>query len=115
MRASVGCWTAGGILTPPAFGSNTQVPRGMAKLPLELRVPRRAGEGDDVADVLHAGEVHHHPLQTQPEAGVRRGAELAQLQIPPVILFRQALLPDGGEQDVVALFALAAADDLTDA
>src|SRR4051794_2560990 len=76
---------------------------------LELGIAGRAGERDDVADVLHAGEVHHHPFQAEAEAGVGSSAELAQFQVPPVRLLRQALLPDGAEEDVVALLALAAA------
>ena len=52
----------------------------------ELPMPRRAGEGDHVADVGHAGEEHQQALEAEAEAGVRHGAVAAQVGIPPVIL-----------------------------
>ena len=53
---------------------------------LEVGVAGGAGEGQDVADVRDAGEVHDHALEAHAEAGVLRGAVLAQLQIPPIVL-----------------------------
>ena len=38
---------------------------------LELGVLRRAGEGDDVADVLHAGDEENQALETEAETSVR--------------------------------------------
>src|SRR4051794_14945359 len=37
--------------------------------PLELRVSRRPREGNYIADVFHAGEVHEHAFEAHPEAG----------------------------------------------
>src|SRR5215217_1037739 len=75
----------------------------------------RAKEGDHVADVLHAGEVHQHALEPQTEPRMWRRAELAQLEVPPVGLFGKRLGPDLLEEDVVPFFALASADDLANA
>src|SRR5262245_15546409 len=74
---------------------------------LELRRPGHARERNDVANVLHSGHVHEHPLQAEPEPRVRRRAVLAEIQVPPIGLFGQAVRLDLLLDDVVALFALA--------
>ena len=38
------------------------------QLALEIAVPRGAREGDHVADVLHAGDVHDEALEAEAEA-----------------------------------------------
>ena len=38
------------------------------QLALEIAMPGRAGEGDHVADVLHAGDVHDEALEAETEA-----------------------------------------------
>ena len=43
------------------------------------------GEGLDIADVGHAGQVHDGPLKTEAEPGVRTTAETADIEIPPVV------------------------------
>src|SRR5260370_41301231 len=88
-----------------------------AAMALELGVPGSTGEGNYVADVLHAGEVHEHSLKAHTEAGVLHAAEAAQVQIPPVGLFFETVgghFANALEKDVVALFALAAADDFAE-
>ena len=49
---------------------------------LELRRPGRAGVGNHVADVGHAGAELDHPFQPQAETGVRHAAETAEAQAP---------------------------------
>ena len=51
---------------------------------LELRVSRRPRKRDHVADVGHAGDKLHGPLQAQPETRVWHAAETTQVEIPPV-------------------------------
>src|ERR1039457_3579358 len=58
---------------------------------LKLRVARRSGERDDVADVLHPRQIHQHALEAHAEARVVDAAEAAQIQIPPVGLFLQTV------------------------
>ena len=68
-----------------------------------------------VADVADAREVHHHALEAQAEARVAAGAVATQVAVPPVILRVHAQLTDAALQQLQALLALAAADDLADA
>ena len=49
---------------------------------LEVRIPRCAREGDDIADIFKAGEIHHHSFQSQTEAGVGDGPVPAQVEEP---------------------------------
>src|ERR1019366_952175 len=72
--------------TPEVSG----IPRELV-LPLKLRVARSPRERDDVADVLHPGEIHQHALKAHAEAGVRHAAEPAQIQVPPVVFFLQTV------------------------
>src|SRR3954454_11118451 len=58
---------------------------------LKLRVARSARERNHVADILHPGQVHHHPLEAHAEAGMFDPAEAPQVQIPPVVLFLQTM------------------------
>src|SRR4051794_20070209 len=84
-------------------------------MPSELGVARGARKRDDVADVLHAGQVHQHALDTEAKPRVRSRAKLAKLEVPPVSGLGQLLGADLLEQNIVALFALTASDDLSDA
>ena len=43
----------------------------------------RPGEGNDVADVLHASDEEDEPLETKAEAGVRTGSITTGVEIPP--------------------------------
>src|SRR4026209_3044031 len=81
---------------------------------LKLGVARCTREGNYIADVFEAGEVHHHPFQPQPEPGVRHGAETAQVEIPPIGFFVPAGLPQPAQYNLIALFTLTAADDFAD-
>src|SRR5438046_986974 len=75
---------------------------------LKLRRARSARERNHVADVFHAGEIHHHPLQTQAKARVWRRAVASQIQIPLIVLQIESLGADLFGKHVVPLLALAA-------
>jgi hypothetical protein len=62
--------------------------------------------------VLDAADPRDGALEPEPEAAVREGAVLAQVEIPAVRLHRQPFVRDAGEQLVVIVLALRAADDL---
>ena len=68
-----------------------------------------------VADVVHTGEIHHHPLEAQAVACVTAGAVAPQVAVILVILRIHAQLLDAGFQYIQTLLALAAADDLANA
>jgi hypothetical protein len=48
----------------------------------ELAVAGRPREGDDVADVAHAGDEHQQALETKAESGVGDGAVFPEVRIP---------------------------------
>ena len=50
----------------------------------KLRALGHAREGNAVADVGHAGDELNQPLEAQPEARVRDGAESSQIDVPPI-------------------------------
>jgi hypothetical protein len=75
----------------------------------EIGMPHRAWERQHVADIGNACHVHHKALKTQAKAGVLHRAEAPQIKVPAVVLFLQAQLPDAGQQDVMPLLTLAAA------
>jgi len=77
-------------------------------------VAGEAGEGDDVADVFHAGGEEDEALEAEAEAGVGDGAVFAQLEVPPVVVSVEAVVFDFLFEDVEPLFALRAADDFAD-
>src|SRR5262245_34511890 len=72
---------------------------------LELRVPGRSWEGNHVADVRHAGDKLHHPLEAQTEAGVGHAAEAAQIEVPPIVGLVEALLVHAGFENIEPIFA----------
>ena len=59
---------------------------------LEFGIAGRSGERNHVADVGHARDELDDAFQSQPESGMRHGAEPAQIQIPPVVVRDQVLL-----------------------
>src|SRR5699024_8164142 len=85
------------------------------KMGSEVRVAGRAGEGEHVADVAHARQVHDEALKPDAEARVLDPAVAAQVEIPPVVLLLEAQLLHAGDKHVVPLLALGAADELADA
>src|SRR3954470_20724686 len=93
----------------------SRVPRRAGPQGSELGVARRAGEGDHVADVGHAGGVEDRPLETEAEPGVGDGAVASQVAIPAVRLPEEAHLIEAGVEHVEPFLALGAADDLADA
>ena len=59
---------------------------------LELCMSGDAREGDDVADVLEAGDEHDEALEAQAEARVRHSAVAAQVSVPPNVRGLEAAL-----------------------
>ena len=72
---------------PPGRNFSRWVPVYNELSALEIRVSRRAREGDHVTDIFQTGEIHHHALQAKAEAGVGDGAVPAQVEIPPISFF----------------------------
>ena len=75
----------------------------------------RAGEEDDVADVLHARHIHDETVEPEPEPAVRHAAEEAQVEV--LLVGGDVHVPclHRGKQFVVVRLSFAAADDLADA
>ena len=82
---------------------------------LQVAVVDRSGEGDNIPNVAHTGQVHHAPLKSETEAGVAGRAIFSQVQVKAVILFPEAQFVDAAQEDIITILPLAAADDLTDA
>ena len=82
---------------------------------LKISVAGGAGMKLDVADVGNAGEVHDQTLEAQTVACVAAGAVAAKIEVPPVVVGVQTQLVHACKQNVEALLALRAADDLADA
>src|SRR5689334_18392440 len=82
---------------------------------LELRRARRARVRDRVADVGEAADVDDEALEAETEACVRYRAVTAEIAVPRIHLRIEAELGDALVEDVEALLALRAADDLADA
>ena len=70
-----------------------------------------ARKGDGLADVFQPADPGHRPLDAHPEAAVRYGAVLAQIEVPLEGFPRQVVLLDALEQQFRVVDALAAADD----
>ena len=68
-----------------------------------------------VTDVRYTGEVHNDTLKAKTEAGVLCAAVLAEVHIPPVILFLKAKLLHACGENLESFLTLRAADDLADA
>ena len=68
-----------------------------------------------VADIGHAGKVHHHALEPQPESTVRYAAEPTQIEVVLIVGELHAARLYFAEEFVVIVFALRAADDLAHA
>jgi hypothetical protein len=88
---------------------------GLIEVASELRLLRRAREGDHVADVGHAGDVLDGPLEAQAEAGVGHRAVACAGRGTTSRSSGQAHLLDALIEHVEPLLALRAADDLADA
>ena len=81
---------------------------------LKFGVAWESREGDDVADVFHAGDEEDEPLEAEAETGVGDGAIFAQLEIPPVVFRLESEFRNFFLEEIEPLFALDAADDLPD-
>ena len=81
---------------------------------LEFGVLWRAGEGDDIADVLHAGDEEDEALETESETTVGAASVFAGVEVPPHVLHGDMALLNLAHELVVALLADRTADDLAD-
>jgi hypothetical protein len=79
------------------------------------QLPTVRGNGSTSRMLLDAREVHDAALEAEAEARVARGAVFAQVEIELVVLLLHAQLVHAGDELVVVVLALAAADDLADA
>src|SRR5699024_2904386 len=82
---------------------------------LQFAVIYSPRERDYVADVGHAGEVHDAALKAKAESSVAGGAVFAQIQVEFVIFRAKSQFIHAGQQLLVVVLPLAAADDLSDA
>src|SRR5437762_1771830 len=73
---------------------------------------KRAWERDRFPDVRNAANPRDRALDPEPKPRMHKRAVLPQIEIPRVRLLRQPLGANAGEQLVVVVLALAAADDL---
>ena len=73
---------------------------------LELCAARGAREGLNVADIADAGDVHNKSLEAETEACVLSAAVLAQLEVPPVVLFLESELVECALEVIEALLSL---------
>jgi len=71
-----------------------------------------AREGDGLADMFDTTDPGDGTFNPHTKATMWNAAELAQVKIPAIGLFRQAVLMDALEQQVVAGHAFRTADDL---
>ena len=73
---------------------------------LELGGLGGAGDGDDVAEVGHAGDEEHEALEAEAEAAVGHCAEATGVEIPPHVFHGDVELFDASHEFVVVFFAL---------
>src|ERR1035437_9049555 len=78
---------------------------------LRIQPVQRTREGNGLAHVLQSAYPGHGALDAHAESGVRNPAELAQVEIPLEGLFRQFVLMNALQQQIVGPNALRAADD----
>ena len=81
---------------------------------LELCRFRRTGEGDDVADVLHAGDEEDQAFKAKAEACMRARSPTAGVDVPPQMGLVHFTTVNLRHQFVIILLAHTAADDFTD-
>ena len=62
--------------------------------------------------MIDPADPRHDPFDAHAEAAVRDAAEAAEIQVPLERLFRQLVLFDAGDEQIVIVDALAAANDL---
>ena len=78
----------------------------MALWRLEVGVTHGTRVRQDVADIAHAGEVHHQALEAQTLAGVLAGTVAAQVKVVLVLLGIHTQVLDAGLEQIQALLAL---------
>lgn len=72
-------------------------------------------EGDDVADVLHAGEVHDEAFKSEAKAGVGGRAELSEVEVPPVGFLGETQFINTRFEDIEPIFSLGTTNEFADA
>ena len=77
----------------------------------ELRIFGGSGEGNHIADVLHARDKKDKALEAQPKAAMGAGAETASVEIPPHVLHRDIARLNLSDELVVVLLAHRTSDD----
>jgi hypothetical protein len=65
-------WPSNSGITPPYAADRESR---LYDVGSKLRIPRRARERNHVADIDHARDIDHRPLEAEPKAGVRDGAK----------------------------------------
>ena len=83
----------------------------MLEKDLKLGVSGGSREGNDVANVLHAGYIHENALEPETEAGVGTAPPSANVEVPGKGLPGNAHGVHPHFEDVMSLLPLAAADD----
>src|SRR5262245_36321617 len=73
---------------------------------------QRPGKRNCLAHMLETANPGHGPLDSHAKAGMRHPAVLAEIQIPLESIFRQLMVTDALQQQVVIADALRATDDL---
>src|SRR5258706_6982666 len=76
------------------------------KVASEIRVARRAGEGDHVANVRHARQKHEESFKPKTKTGVRHRAVTPKVCVPPVILWLEFMEFQVVEQLIQPFLAL---------
>ena len=81
---------------------------------LQFACPHCSREGQYVADVLHACQIHDAALEAETEARVARGAVFPEIEIEIILAEIHAELFHSCLQLLIVIFSLAAAHDLAD-
>jgi len=81
---------------------------------LQFTVIYGSGEGYNITDVTHTGQIHNASFKAKTKARVSYGAVSSQIQIEIVVLLVQTKLLHSLLQQLQLILTLAAADNLTD-
>lgn len=73
-----------------------------------------AREGNDIADVLHAGDEHDETLESKSESWMRDGSVATQVEVPLERALGHVHLLDTSLEHVEMLLALRSSDELSD-
>ena len=82
---------------------------------LKFTVIDGSWEWDHVTDIAHAGQVHDTSLKTETESGMSHRTVLSKIQVETIVFFIETKLLHTGDELIIIILTLAAADDLPDA